>query len=91
MVQTVCVLPPTEDRQRLLAIVTDRNFAIAHSNMWSGRTATSQTVAMHLMTDTSTIDGQVQLAAAGGIQGLANGLRPSTGSGSHQINSVCCT
>jgi hypothetical protein len=30
MAQTVCVLPPTEDRQRLLAIVADRNRPLKH-------------------------------------------------------------
>src|SRR5258708_34186208 len=30
MAQSVCVLPPTEDRQRLLAIVADRNRPLKH-------------------------------------------------------------
>ena len=30
MAQTVCVLPPSEDRQRLLAIVADRNRPLKH-------------------------------------------------------------
>src|SRR5580693_10028447 len=30
MAQTVCVLPPAEDRQRLLAIVADRNRSLKH-------------------------------------------------------------
>jgi hypothetical protein len=30
MAQTVCVLPPAEDRERLLAIVADRNRPLKH-------------------------------------------------------------
>ena len=30
MAQTICVLPPAEDRQRLLAIVADRNRPLKH-------------------------------------------------------------
>jgi DNA invertase Pin-like site-specific DNA recombinase len=30
MVQSVCVLPPAEDRERLLAIVADRNRPLKH-------------------------------------------------------------
>jgi DNA invertase Pin-like site-specific DNA recombinase len=30
MAQTVCVLPPAEDRERLLAVVADRNRPLKH-------------------------------------------------------------
>jgi Homeodomain-like domain len=30
MAQTVCILPPAEDRERLLAIVADRNRPLKH-------------------------------------------------------------
>jgi Homeodomain-like domain len=50
MAQTVCVLPPAEDRQRLLAIVADRNRPLkhvqrAHIVLWSADRLPVQEVA----------------------------------------------
>ena len=36
MAQTVCVLPPAEDRERLLAIVADRNRPLKHVKRRAG-------------------------------------------------------
>ena len=34
MAQTVCVLPPAEDRERLLAVVADRNRPLKRGDRW---------------------------------------------------------
>ena len=52
MAQTVCVLPPAEDRERLLAIVADRNRPLKHVKradivLFSAERLSVQEVARH--------------------------------------------
>jgi hypothetical protein len=45
MAQTVCVLPPAEDHERLLAVVADRNRPLKHvqrARIWAARWPTDR-------------------------------------------------